>query len=133
MSKTRIVLRGLVPAAACAVTVALAPSPASATIHPIIQSVNCAAAAAFANAPIADPPGQTPEEFVSDTVTPGTTTVTISFPAPLEFSQSDFRAVIATGFVDEIVTDANGDVTSLIVNLADVPMAVSGQGGEHCA
>ena len=36
-------------------------------------------------------------------------------------------------FIDEVVRDADGNVTSLVVDLRDVPMAVSGQGFEHCA
>ena len=58
--------------------------------------------------------------------------LTISFPEPLEFSQSDFRALQATGFIDEISLNSDGLVTALIVDLRNVPNAVSGQGGEHC-
>ena len=59
--------------------------------------------------------------------------MTVSFPTPLTFDKSDFRALIATGFVDEIVTNADGEVTALIVDLTTVPKATSGQGGAHCA
>jgi hypothetical protein len=46
---------------------------------------------------------------------------------------SDFRALIATGFVHEIVRDDDGNVTALVVDLRDVPNAVRGQGGANCA
>lgn len=49
---------------AAAATVFFAPS-ASATIHPIVESFDCANAQAFAHHPLgdpADPPGQTPGE-----------------------------------------------------------------------
>lgn len=133
MFKTRRVIRMAVPAVASVAMLATFTGPAQATIHPLIQSVNCAAAAALANAPIADPPGQTPEGFVGDSISMAFPFLTITFPEPLEFTQSDFRAVIATGFVDEIVLDADGNVTALVVDLRNVPMAVSGQGGAHCA
>jgi hypothetical protein len=108
-------------------------SPASGTIHPIVQSIACAAAAARENISVADPPGQTPEGFVGDSVSVSGTTLTVSFPSPLTFDNSDFRALIATGFVDEIVTNADGEVTSLLVDLTSVPMALSGNGFLHCA
>ena len=108
-------------------------APASATIHPIVQSIFCAAAAARENVSVANPPGQTPGGFVGDSVSVSGTTLTISFPSPLTFDNSDFRAMIATGFIDEIVTNADGDVTSLLVDLTSVPRAVSGSGGLHCA
>lgn len=133
MVGTRRVIRVAVPAAASMVLLASFTAPAQATIHPIVQSVNCAAAAAWANAPIGDPPGQTPEGFVGDSVSVAFPFLTVSFPEPLEFSQSDFRALIATGFVDEIVRDADGNVTALIVDLRSLPNAGSGQGGAHCA
>jgi hypothetical protein len=116
----------------CAATLALLPAPATATIHPLVQSINCAAAAAFANAPIADPPGQTPDGFTMEIVSVEFPFLTVSFPEPLEFSQSDFRALLATGFIDEVVRDADGNVTALVVDLRDVPRATSGQGFEHC-
>ncbi|HET7736393.1 MAG TPA: hypothetical protein VFK52_10485 [Nocardioidaceae bacterium] len=112
---------------------ALSAGVAQATIHPLVQSVSCAAATAWANAPIGDPPGQTPEGFSGDTVTPGFPFVTVSFPTPLEFTQSDFRALIATGFVDEVVVNADGEVTSLLVDVRNIPKAGSGKGGAHCA
>lgn len=108
-------------------------APAQATIHPIIQSVNCAAAAAWANAPVGDPPGQTPEGFVGDSISVAFPFLTVSFPEPLEFTQSDFRALIATGFVDDVVLDGDGNVTALIVDLRNVPRAARGEGGTHCA
>ena len=52
---------------------------------------------------------------------------------PLEFTQSDFRALQATGFIDEVVRDADGNVTALVVDLRNVPQAVSGEGGANCA
>lgn len=133
MFKTRQVIRMAVPAAVSVAMLATFTGPAQATIHPIIQSVNCAAAAAWANAPVADPPGQTPEGFVGDSLSVAFPFLTVTFPEPLEFTQSDFRALLATGFVDEIVRDADGNVTALVVDLRNVPMAVSGQGGAHCA
>lgn len=57
----------------------------------------------------------------------------IAFPTPLVFDNSDFRALIATGFIDDVLTNADGEVTALIVDLQNVPKAVSGQGGLHCA
>jgi hypothetical protein len=130
---TRWVARLAVPAVASVAVLAAVAAPAQATIHPIIQSVNCAAAAAWANTSIGDPAGQTPEGFVGDTVTVTPPFATVTFPEPLAFDQSDFRALIATGFVDQIVRDADGNVTALIVDLRDVPQAVNGQGGAHCA
>lgn len=128
----RLFIRAAVPAASMLILASFA-SPAQATIHPIIQSVNCAAAAAWANAPIGDPPGQTPEGFEGDSVSVAFPFLTVSFPEPLEFSKSDFRALIATGFVDEIVRDSDGNVTALIVDLRTLPNAGSGQAGAHCA
>jgi hypothetical protein len=111
----------------------LVASPATATIHPIVQSIACAAAAAREHVAVADPAGQTPDGFVGDSVSVSGTILTISFPSPLTFDNSDFRALIATGFVDQIVTNADGQVTSLLVDLTSVPNALNGQGGAHCA
>jgi predicted CDP-diglyceride synthetase/phosphatidate cytidylyltransferase len=133
MRVTRRVFRVAVPVAASVLMLASFTGTAQATIHPIVQSVNCAAAAAWANAPIADPPGQTPEGFTGDSISVAFPFLTVSFPTPLEFSQSDFRALIATGFIDDIVLDSDGNVTALIVDLRNVPNAASGQGGAHCA
>lgn len=133
MSKGRSVLRLVVPAVASVAVLGTLTAPAQATIHPIIQSVNCAAAAAWAKAPIGDPPGQTPEGFAGEDISVAFPFVTITFPEPLEFDRSDFRALIATGFVDQIVRDADGNVTALVVDLRDVPNAVRGQGGANCA
>ena len=106
----------------------------SATIHPIVQSIACAADAARANVAIADPPGQTPTGFSAEILTVSGTTLTVTFsPEPLTFTQSDFRALLATGFVDQIVTNSEGEVTALVVDLTSVPKAASGQGGAHCA
>ena len=132
MFVTRAFARAAVSAAVCVATLALLPSPAQATIHPIIQSINCAAAAALAHAPVADPPGQTPDALTEEIITVEFPFLTVSFPEPLEFTQSDFRALQATGFIDEVVRDADGMVTALVVDLRSVPMAVSGQGGAHC-
>lgn len=133
MLVTRRVMRVAVPVAASTAMLASLAGTAQATIHPIVQSVSCAAAAAWAHAPIGDPPGQTPDGFTGDTVTPGFPFTTVSFPTPLEFTQSDFRALIATGFVDQIVLNADGDVTALVVDVRNIPRAASGQGGAHCA
>jgi hypothetical protein len=133
MLKTRSIVRLAIPVVASAAVLTTFTAPAEATIHPIIQSVNCAAAAARANADIGDPPGQTPEGFTAENISVVGPLLTITFPEPLTFDQSDFRALIATGFVDEIVREADGDVTALIVDLRDVPNAVSGEGGAHCA
>jgi hypothetical protein len=133
MLKTRSIVRLAIPVVASAAVLTTFTAPAEATIHPIIQSVNCAAAAARANADIGDPPGQTPEGFAGENISVVGPLLTITFPEPLTFDQSDFRALIATGFVDEIVREADGDVTALIVDLRDVPNAVSGEGGAHCA
>lgn len=130
---TRRVIRLAIPAAAGVAMLTGFASPAQATIHPIVQSINCAAASAFANAPVANPPGQTPEDLTAEIVTVNPPFLTVSFPTPLEFDKSDFRALIATGFVDEIVVNAAGLVTALVVDLRDVPNAASGQGGAHCA
>lgn len=124
--------RSLVAGAVVTALVLLA-APANATIHPIVQSIACAAAAARENISVADPPGQTPTGFVGDSVSVSGTTLTISFPSPLTFDNSDFRALIATGFVDEIVTNTDGEVTSLLVDLTSVPKALSGNGWQHCA
>lgn len=133
MFATRAIVRAAVPTAVCVATLAFMPGPAHATIHPIVQSINCAAASAFANAPIADPPGQTPDALTAEIITVEFPFLTISFPEPLEFSQSDFRALQATGFIDEVVRDASGKVTALVVDLRNVPKAASGQGFAHCA
>lgn len=130
---TRRLIRMAIPAAAGVAMLTSFASPAQATIHPIVQSINCAAAAAFANAPIADPPGQTPEGLTVEIMTVDPPFVTVSFPTPLEFDQSDFRALIATGFVDEIVRNTDGLVTALVVDLRNIPAAASGEGGAHCA
>ncbi len=106
--------------------------PAQATIHPIVQSINCAAAAAFAHVDIADPPGQTPEGLSGETISISGNLLTVSFE-PVAFDQSDFRALIATGFIDEVVTNSAGLVTALVVDLTSVPKAVSGMGFAHCA
>lgn len=118
---------------ACAAVLGSWTAPAHATIHPIIQSVNCAAAQAWANTDVGDPAGQTPEGFAGDTIAIAFPYLTVTFPEPLTFDQSDFRALIATGFVDEVVTNADGDVTALVVDLRNVPMAGSGQGGANCS
>ncbi|MCI0636837.1 MAG: hypothetical protein L0206_23415 [Actinobacteria bacterium] len=55
--------RILAPALIAVFAVGLLVSPASATIHPIVESFDCANAQAFAHHPlgdVADPPGQTP-------------------------------------------------------------------------
>jgi len=132
MFKGRSVGRWGVPTLASIAVLTFA-APAQATIHPIIQSVNCAAAAAWANAPVGDPGGQTPEGFAGEIITEDFPFLTIAFPEPLDFDQSDFRALMATGFVDEVVLDADGNVTALIVDLRDVPNALRGEGGAHCA
>lgn len=57
-----------VTAATAAAMVICAPA-ASATIHPIVESYDCANEAAFAHHPLgdpADPPGQTPGQTHSD-------------------------------------------------------------------
>ena len=95
--------------------------------------MNCAAAAAFAHADVGDPGGQTPAGLEGENISVSFPYLTITFSEPLTFDQSDFRALIATGFVDEIVTDADGNVTALVVDLRSVPKAVSGEGGAHCA
>lgn len=133
MLKIRSIMRLAIPVVASAAVLTTFAAPAEATIHPIIQSVTCAAAAARANADIGDPPGQTPEGFAGENISVDFPFLTITFSEPLSFDESDFRALIATGFVDEIVRDASGDVTALIVDLRDVPNAVSGEGGAHCA
>ena len=132
MSITRAIVRAAVPTAVCVATLVLMPRPAQAPIPPIVQSINCAAAAAFAHAPVANPPGQTPDALTEEIITVNFPFLTVSFPEPLEFTQSDFRALQATGFIDEVVRDADGRVTTLVVDLRSVPMAVSGQGGAHC-
>ncbi len=118
---------------ACAAVLGSWTIPAQATIHPIIQSVNCAAAAAWANADVGDPGGQTPEGFAGENISIAFPFLTIAFPQPLTFDQSDFRALIATGFIDQVVTNSSGQVTALVVDLRSVPMAASGEGGAHCA
>ena len=69
--------------AAAATLALLAASPASATIHPIVASAECA----NASHDVADPPGQTPGENHSD--------------------QSTLRALQSTG----VLTDAGLDLT----------------------
>jgi hypothetical protein len=66
--RRRILAVGL---AVVASSVAYMPS-ASATIHPLVESFDCANEQAFAHHPlgdVADPPGQTPGETHSDTST----------------------------------------------------------------
>ncbi|MBA2445839.1 MAG: hypothetical protein H0V49_10980 [Nocardioidaceae bacterium] len=115
-----------------AVATVLPASPSSATIHPLVQSLYCAADAAWDNVAVADPPGQTPTGFTYEIISVTGTTLTVAFPEPLTFRQSDFRALIATGFIDEIVRNADGDVTAVLVDLTSIPNAGSGQGGTHC-
>lgn len=117
---------------ACAAILGSWTRPANATIHPIIQSVNCAAAAAWAHTDVGDPAGQTPEGFAGENISVAFPFLTISFAQPLAFDQSDFRALIATGFIDDVVRNASGQVTALVVDLRSVPKAASGQGGAHC-
>jgi hypothetical protein len=133
MSVGTLALRGLATVATCAITAVLLPSPAQATIHPIVQSIGCAAVAAFENAPIADPPGQTPDEFSGEIMSVEGSLVIISFPEPLELSQSDFRALIATGFIDDIRVNSDGLVTAVVVDVTSIPKAVSGEGFANCA
>lgn len=133
MLESRRFIRVAVPTAASIAMLVSFTGTAEATIHPIVQSVNCAAAAAWGNAPIGDPPGQTPDGFAGETFAFDFPYVTVSFPSPLEFKQSDFRALIATGFVDEVVRNSDGDVTALRVDVRNIPKAASGQGGAHCA
>lgn len=128
--------RRFVTIAALSVTVVvLMGTPAGATIHPIVQSIACAAAQARENVSIADPPGQTPAGFegVTEEFSFAPPFLTISFSSPLTFDQSDFRALIATGFVDQVVTNSDGDVTALVVDVTSFPKALSGKGGQHCA
>ena len=105
----------------------------SATIHPIVQSIACAADAARANVAVADPPGQTPSGFTTEIVSISGTILRVGFPEPLSFTQSDFRALQATGFIDALETNADGEVTAVLVDLTSIPKAASGQGGAHCA
>jgi hypothetical protein len=105
----------------------------SATIHPIVQSIACAADAARANVAVADPPGQTPTGFTTEIMSVSGTILRVGFPEPLSFSQSDFRALQATGFIDALETNADGQVTAVLVDLTSIPRAASGQGGAHCA
>lgn len=129
-------MRRFVAVAALAVTITvLMGTPAGATIHPLVQSVACAAAQAQENVSIGDPGGQTPSGFegVTEEFSFSFPFLTISFSSPLSFDQSDFRALIATGFVDTIVTNADGDVTALVVDVTSLPKAGSGKGGGHCA
>ena len=116
-----------------AVATVLPASPSSATIHPLVQSIYCAADAAWAHAAVGDPVGQTPSELTIEEFSISGNLLTITFGGPITFDQSDFRALIATGFIDEIVTNADGDLVALIVDLTSLPQAVSGQGGVHCA
>jgi hypothetical protein len=109
-------------------------APSSATIHPIIQSVNCASANGWANAnDFGDPGGQTPANFTTENFSVEGHFLVISFPEPLTFTQSDFRALLATGFIDEVRRNAAGQVTALVVDLTSIPNAANGQGGAHCA
>jgi hypothetical protein len=124
--------RSLVAAATLAVLV-LFVSPATATIHPLVQSIACAAAAARENVAVADPAGQTPDGFTVEIISVDGTILTVAFPTPLTFDRSDFRALQATGFIDEVVTNADGDVTALLVDLTSMPKAASGNGFMHCA
>ena len=132
-TRNRSILRVALPAVATAAVLTTLSSPAHATIHPIVQSINCAAAAARAHAPIADPPGQTPAAFAGEIFSVSGTILTISFPQPIALDQSDFRALQATGFIDQVVRNADGLATAVLVDLTSVAMAVSGQGGAHCA
>jgi hypothetical protein len=132
MLKTRSIKRLAISTVAGAAVLTTFTAPAEATIHPIIQSVNCAAAAAWEHADVGDPGGQTPEGFSGENISVSFPLLTITFDEPLTFDQSDFRALIATGFIDQVVRDADGNVTALVVDLRDVPKAASGQGGEHC-
>lgn len=126
-------MRRTLVAGAVVTLMVLFASPASATIHPIVQSIACAAAAARENHSIADPPGQTPGGFAGEIISVNGTILTIAFPTPLTFDRSDFRALIATGFVDQVVKNSNGQVTALLVDLTSIPKATSGSGGLHCA
>ena len=128
MRKSAVVAAGM-----SVVLMVLAASPASATIHPIVQSIACAAAEAREHVAIADPPGQTPDGLVGENMSLDFPLLTISFPTPLTFDKSDFRALMATGFIDAVIRDANGDVTALVVDLTSLPKAISGSGGQHCA
>ena len=105
----------------------------SATIHPIVQSIACAADAARANVAVADPPGQTPTGFTTEILSVSGTILRVGFPEPLSFTQSDFRALQATGFIDALETTTDGQVTAVLVDLTSIPRAASGQGGAHCA
>ena len=109
-------------------------APSNATIHPIIQSVNCASANGWANAhDFGNPGGQTPDGLTAEIMSVEGHFVIISFPEPLSFTQSDFRALQATGFIDEVRRNAAGQVTALVVDLTSIPNAANGQGGAHCA
>ena len=114
------------------VGVMVAPT-SSATIHPLVQSIACASDAARANVAVADPPGQTPTGFTTEIMSVTGTILRVGFPEPLTFTQSDFRALQATGFIDALETNADGDVTAVLVDLTSIPKAGSGQGGAHCA
>ncbi|MEO6200797.1 MAG: hypothetical protein ABIX44_06500 [Cryobacterium sp.] len=108
--------------------------PAQATIHPIVQSVLCASAQAWAHADVGDPPGQTPAGFVGESISISGTWLTVTFvPEPLTFTKSDFRALQATKFIDHLVTTADGKVVAVVVDLTAIPKAASGMGGMHCA
>ena len=122
-----------VTVAAIAAAAVLAPAGgASATIHPIVQSVNCAAAEAWEHTAVGDPAGQTPAGFSGEDIIFAFPFLIVVFPTPLTFDQSDFRALIATGVVDEVVLNTSGQVTQLKVDLTSLPKAVSGEGGNHC-
>lgn len=134
MNVGRRLAGGLLGAALGAALLVGTAAPASATIHPIIQAVNCASATAFANAhDFGDPGGQTPAGLTEEIMSVEGNLLIISFPEPLTFTQSDFRALQATGFIDEVRTNADGQVTALVVDLTSVPNAANGQGGAHCA
>ena len=133
MNVGRRLAGGLVGAALAATLIVSTAAPSSATIHPIIQSVNCASATAWANAhDFGDPGGQTPAGLTAEIMSFEGSLLIISFPEPLTFTQSDFRALQATGFIDEVRRSADGRVTALVVDLTSIPNAANGQGGAHC-
>lgn len=133
MNVGRRLTGGLLGAALGAALLVGTAAPASATIHPIIQAVNCAAATAFANADIGDPGGQTPAGLTDEIMSVEGNLLIISFPEPLTLDQSDYRALQATGFIDQVRRNADGQVTALVVDLTSIPNAANGQGGAHCA
>jgi hypothetical protein len=134
MNVGRRLTGGLLGAALGAALLVGTAAPSSATIHPIIQSVNCASATAWANAAdFGNPGGQTPTGLTEEIMSVEGNLLIISFPEPLTFTQSDFRALQATGFIDEVRRNADGQVTALVVDLTSIPNAANGQGGAHCA